>query len=71
MAADPTEPTFTIRAQDKLAVRAVSAYLGLCLELGLDDQAAQVQLALDEIEAWRAANPGRVNLPDHTHVPVT
>jgi len=67
--ADPTEPRFVIRAQDTLAVRAVRAYLGLCLELGLDEQAAQVQAALDEIEAWRAANPDRVRLPDHTHVP--
>ena len=65
---DPTMPVFVIKAQDKLAVRAVEAYRQLCLQLGLDEQAGQVELALDEIKEWRQANPTRVKLPDHRHV---
>lgn len=62
-------PVFTIKAQDQLAPRAVLAYAGLCMAAGLTDQAEQVRAALVEIEAWQAANPDRVKLPDHAHVP--
>lgn len=67
--ADDPMPVFTIKAKDKLAVRAVGAYLRLCQELGLDEQAAQVELAMAEIHAWRRRNPRLVQLPDHAHVP--
>jgi hypothetical protein len=62
-------PVFTIKAKDKLAVRAVEAYRRLCLELGLDAQADEVDKAIAEIVTWRKAHPDQVKLPDHPHVP--
>jgi hypothetical protein len=67
--ADPM-PVFTIKAKDTLAIETIVAYRDFCLEQDLTEQAAQVELALDEIEAWQRANPDQVKLPDHTHVPV-
>jgi hypothetical protein len=63
-------PVFVIKGQDALAIQAIAEYRNLCVQFGLSEQAVQVQLAIDEVEAWQAANPGRVKLPDHEHVPV-
>lgn len=66
-----TMPTFVIKAKDALAPEAVKAYRDLCVKYGLRDQAAQVQLALNEIERWQRDNEGSLKLPDHKHVPVS
>ncbi len=71
MTSDDAMPVFTIKAKDKLAIRAVEAYRRLCLELGLNAQADEVDKALDEIVAWREAHPDQVKLPDHPHVPAS
>lgn len=63
-------PVFTIKAQDDLALRVVSAYRELCVSEGLSEQAYQVAKAIGEITEWRIAHPERCKLPDHTHVPV-
>lgn len=62
-------PVFVIKARDDLAVATIEVYAGLCTAAGLDDQREQVDRALDEIRAWRAANPDECRLPDHTHMP--
>lgn len=64
-------PVFPIKAKDALAPEAVAAYRDLCERYELHDQAVQVQLALDEITAWQAANEELLKLPDHQHVGVT
>jgi DNA-binding HxlR family transcriptional regulator len=63
-------PVFVIKAQDALAPQAIEAYRRLCVRYELLEQAEQVQLALDEIEAWQAANEDLLRLPRHRHVPV-
>jgi hypothetical protein len=67
--ADQAMPVFTIKAKDRLAQAAIRAYHDLCRQHGLNEQAAQVWHALDEVVDWQAANPDRVTLPDHRHVP--
>lgn len=67
-AGDPM-PVFVIKAKDRLAVAAVSAYRRLCEGEDLHDQARQVRLAAAEISAWRERNPELVKLPGHPHVP--
>jgi hypothetical protein len=62
-------PVFTIKAKDKLALRAVDAYRVLCEGLGLDEQAREVERAYTEMAEWRQRNPGEIKLPDHKHVP--
>lgn len=62
-------PVFPIKAKDKLAVLGVNAYRGLCLEAGLTEQAAQVDLAIGELMRWRADHPDEMKFPDHRHVP--
>lgn len=64
-------PVFTIKAKDQLSLGAITAYRYLCLAAGLDQQAAEVTKAIDEIQAWQQRNPDRLQLPDHKHVPVT
>lgn len=66
-----TMPVFVIKAKDALAPEAVAAYRDLCTKYGLHLQAEQVQLALDEMEAWQAAHDDLLRLPDHQHVPAT
>jgi hypothetical protein len=66
--ADPM-PVFTIKAKDKLALRAVDAYRILCERLGLNEQAREVERAYAEMAEWRQRNPGEIKLPDHKHVP--
>jgi hypothetical protein len=65
---DP-EPVFTIRGQDRFAVRAVGAYYDLCCEAGLMAQAGEVHRALEELRAWQDRHPERIKMPDHAHVP--
>jgi hypothetical protein len=57
------EPTFTIRAQDKLAVEAVSMYLNAAKESGAHNL-GRVKDVLDKIIMWQARNEKRVKLPD-------
>lgn len=68
---EPSMPVFTILAKDRLAIRAVEAYRRLCLEVGLDEQARQVELAIGEMHRWRETHWQQVLLPDHTHVPAS
>lgn len=63
------QPTFPILAQDALAPAILTAYRDLCTRLGLQGQALQVQLALDEMVLWQATNRDLVKLPDREHVP--
>lgn len=62
-------PVFPILAKDALAPGIIAAYRDLCLATGATAQAGQVQLALDEVVAWQATNPGQVAMPDHRHIP--
>lgn len=64
-------PVFVIKAKDRLAIDAIIDYRGLCTAHGLDEQAGQVQLAIDEIAVWQDSNRHLVQLPDHQHVPVS
>ncbi len=63
-------PTFTILGKDELAVDAIDAYMGLCQARGLDEQAAEVWKAREEVLAWQGRNQDATKLPDHKHVPV-
>lgn len=62
-------PTFTIKAQDALAVPTLRAYYNECLEHGLHDQADEVAIAIEEMRAWQRDHVGATKLPDHPHVP--
>lgn len=62
-------PVFAIKASDNLAEAAIAAYHSFCCQRGLDDQAAEVRKALDEVQGWRARNPDRLANPDHKHAP--
>ena len=62
-------PVFTIKARDDLAIQAVRGYRDLCIYYGLDEQAKQVELALEEIIRWRYDHPRECKWPDHDHVP--
>ena len=64
-------PVFTIKAKDALAPEAIAAYRDLCVRSGLHAQAAQVELALSEVEDWQFTHSDEVHLPDHEHVPWT
>ena len=64
------EPVFLIRGRDILAPEAVQAYMNLCKVLCLDEQAGEVDKAIDEIVEWQEANPNLVKDPDHAHVNV-
>lgn len=63
-----TMPVFTIKAQDVLSQPVVTAYLKLCEQLGLFEQAREVTAALNEIRRWQDANRDKVKIPDHKHV---
>ncbi len=65
---DP-KPVFVLKGQDVLAPGIVDAYRRECVRHGLDEQAAQVELAFREMAEWQARHPERVKLPDHKHVP--
>jgi len=66
-----TMPAFTIKAKDALAPEAIEAYRDLCTRSGLHEQALQVQMALDEVNAWQWDHEDEVKLPDHKHVPAS
>lgn len=70
MSRNDAMPVFVIKATDALAPEAVEAYYELCIRYGLDEQAAQVQLALEEIRDWQNRNDDELTLPSHKHVPV-
>lgn len=67
---DDPMPVFTLKAKDKLALDVIRAYQVACDDEGLDAQADEVGKAIAEFEAWQGRNPGRLQLPDHSHVPV-
>ncbi len=70
VAAEPDPmPVFVLKGKDALAADTVDWYMALCQARGLFAQAAQVQLAREEILAWQDRHPGRVKFPDHEHVP--
>ncbi len=64
---DPTEPTFTVKAKDALAVPTLRAYKRECLEHGLGGQADEVEKAIGEIVQWQKNH--EVKFPDHKHTP--
>lgn len=68
---DDPMPVFTIKAQDKLATKAVRSYRNICIDAGLHEQALEVAGALVEMAAWRERHPELVKMPDHRHVPAT
>jgi hypothetical protein len=69
-AVDPDPmPVFVIKGKDRLASEAVAAYSKLCLDDGLDEQWAEVEVALAEIIVWQQRHPELVKTPDHKHVP--
>ena len=67
---DDPMPEFPLKAKDMLAIETITFYRAACLAYGLDEQAAQVELAVAEFREWQARNPDRMKLPDHEHVPV-
>ena len=68
--ADDPMPVFVLKAKDKIAPLIVARYAEACLARGWDDQAAEVERALDEINEWRERHFDLVKAPDHKHVPV-
>ena len=64
-----TMPVFTIKAKDRLALSALIAYRELCRAANLFDQTLEVGSAINEMRAWRDANPDMIKDPDHNHVP--
>jgi hypothetical protein len=62
-------PRFTMLAKDDVAPAVISFYIDQCRAVGWYEQADQVELALDELEGWRAAHPELCKMPDHPHVP--
>lgn len=65
--APDSEPLFTIRAQDVLAVPALVRYKRLAEASKLFDHAAQVDQAIMEFTRWQDANTERVRNPHHKH----
>lgn len=68
---DDPMPVFVIKAKDKLALRTLEAYTTLCVQLGLDEQAREVDKAYEEMRQWQERNRDRIKFPDHPHVPAT
>ncbi len=64
-------PWFVIKAQDALAIAAITAYRDLCLNAGLTAQAAEVDKAIAEFEQWQQRPGNRVRLPEHRHLPAS
>lgn len=62
-------PVFAIKATDQFAVQTIRAHIRQCWGEGLYHQVDEETLALAEIIAWQRANPDKVHLPDHEHVP--
>lgn len=70
MSVNESMPVFTIKAKDLLAIDVIDAYIALCYHRSLNEQAAEVWKAREEIRVWQEANPERLQLPDHPHIPV-
>jgi hypothetical protein len=68
---DDPMPVFVIKAKDDLAIHAIREYHDLCVERGLDDQANEVEAAIDEMIEWRDRHEDEIKPPDHRHVPVS
>lgn len=68
---DDPMPVFVLKAKDRLAGPAVTAYFHSCLNAGLDGQAAEVSKAIDEFRGWQHRHPDAIKLPDHEHVPAS
>jgi hypothetical protein len=62
-------PEFTIKAKDEFAISTLIAYREECINFRLEDQAKEVQLAIEEMIDWRSDNPELVKYPDHKHIP--
>lgn len=62
-------PTFTIKAQDALALPALRAYHDECVAHGLSRQAYEVAQSMDEFRWWQETHIDETKLPDHKHVP--
>jgi hypothetical protein len=59
------EPLFMLRAQDQLAVQAISDYSSMSAANGVNqDQQHAVQQALDQFKVWQRVHSDRVKLPD-------
>lgn len=69
-ASEDPMPVFVIKAKDDLAYAVVEHYRDTAASLGLDEQAREVDKALQEIVSWRQRNPDQCKMPDHKHVPV-
>lgn len=57
------EPVFLIRAQDKVAIEAVNAYLSFAFDVKANNL-GRVRDLRDRIRDWQEANPKRVKVPD-------
>lgn len=62
-------PAFIVKATDRFATETIRAHIRCCWREMLVSQADEETLALAEIIAWQKANPDKVHLPDHVHVP--
>lgn len=57
------EPVFIIRAQDKLAIKALSHYSGLAREVNAHNF-YRTNKAIAQFEQWQQANEAKVRIPD-------
>lgn len=62
-------PTFTIKAQDALAIPTLRAYQLECVAHGLELQAEEVAKAIAEFAWWQETHINETKLPHHKHVP--
>jgi hypothetical protein len=59
------EPVFVFRGQDRLMLRALTAYAEACRGEGCSPQHCEgVDTAVTQIHAWQQANLTRTKLPD-------
>jgi hypothetical protein len=61
---DRDEPCVVFRAQDALALEALTYYEQICIGHGARRNAKAVAEAIQQIAAWQAAHPDRIKLPD-------
>ena len=62
------EPVFILRASDVHAAAAIAYYQSLCVadrEVG-NAHASDMEQVRQRFTSWRAANPGRMKVPDTT-----
>lgn len=59
------EPVFVLRAQDKLAIETLGAWIAAALRDGVPMEKAKAAYDhLIDIRRWQAEHPDRVKLPD-------